>query len=51
MALCNYMRVTTVPELVSSFSLVFNQQFYDNEDRLVHIEMLEELTAQDVLGV
>jgi hypothetical protein len=51
MALCNYLGITTVPELVSRLLLVFNQRFYINDDRMVRIEMLEELTSQDVLGV
>jgi hypothetical protein len=40
-----------VPELVSRLSPVFTYRFYNNEDRLIRIEMLEELTAQEVLGV
>jgi hypothetical protein len=51
MALCNYLKISTVPELVSRLSLVFNYRFYNNEGRLIRVEMLEELTAQDVLGV
>jgi hypothetical protein len=51
MALCNYLKITTVPELVSRLSLVFNQRFYNNEDRMVRIKMLDEPTAQDVLEV
>jgi hypothetical protein len=40
-----------VPELVSRLSLVLHQRFYNNEDRIVRIKMLEEIKAQDVLGV
>jgi hypothetical protein len=48
MALCKYLKITTVPELVLRLSIVFNQRFSMNEDRLVHIEMLEELTEQEI---
>jgi hypothetical protein len=51
MALCRYLQINTIPEIVSRLSILFNQRFYNDEDRLVQIELFEELTVQDILAV
>jgi hypothetical protein len=42
MALSRYLQINTIPELQSRLSLFFNQRFYNNEDRLVRVELFEE---------
>jgi hypothetical protein len=51
MVLCQFLRTTTVPELLTRMLILIQQRFYNEEDNMMVRASFIEVMAQDIIGV